>query len=84
MAEMSAALLAEVEAQAKACEREASALEPLVRTLSGLRQRADGAWTGTAGQSLTQVLDGHLRAVQAAQRDLRAAAGQLRAAARHN
>jgi uncharacterized protein YukE len=81
MAEMSAAMLAEIEARAKASEREAADLDPLVRMLGGLRQRASGAWTGTAGRSLSEVLDAHRKGVQAAQRELRSAASQMRAAA---
>jgi uncharacterized protein YukE len=75
---------AEAEAQAKACERHARELEQLHRNLSSLRQRVAGAWTGTAGQSLCEVIDDHLRAVNGAKGDLQAAARDIRAAARES
>ncbi|HEY1293153.1 MAG TPA: WXG100 family type VII secretion target [Chloroflexota bacterium] len=71
----------EVEAQAKACERQAEQLEQLIRELNTLRQSVGAGWTGTAGTSLGELIEGRAEAVRDAQRALRSAAGQMRAAA---
>jgi hypothetical protein len=63
---------------ASACDRYAAQLDELVGSLSALRRRVADQWTGTAGESLCQVLDGHVQSVQRAQADLRAAAAILR------
>jgi uncharacterized protein YukE len=71
----------EIEAQARACERQAEQLEQLINDLNALRRSVGTGWTGTAGSSLGEVLEARAGAVRGAQRALRSAASQMRAAA---
>jgi len=66
---------------AGACDRYATQLDQLIGDLTSLRRTVTEEWTGTAGESLCQLLDTHIQSVQRAQADLRAAATGLRSAA---
>jgi uncharacterized protein YukE len=65
---------------AGACDQYAAQLDQLIGDLTALRRTVSAEWTGTAGESLCQVLDAHIQSVQRAQADLRAAALGLRSA----
>lgn len=71
----------EIEAQARACERQAEQLEALINDLNRLQRSVGASWTGTAGTSLGEVLGARAEAVREAQRALRSAASQMRSAA---
>jgi uncharacterized protein YukE len=66
---------------ASACDRYAAQLDQSVADLTALRGRVAEQWTGTAGDSLCQALDGHVHSVKRAQTALRDAAANLRSAA---
>jgi uncharacterized protein YukE len=65
---------------AGACDRYAAQLDQLIASLTALRRRVAEEWTGTAGESFCQVLDGHLQSLKRAQADLSNAAASIRSA----